>query len=224
METTNLCPLCTWVHTKEIRVNNRPHLPNAGGKRIRAGVFMYNPKERKLLVVQAYNQFIGLPKGGVEVDETLKQAAIRETKEESGVTIDPMMLHDEKSIRLHGSATYFVIETDTCLPVSINNEDGNDVTGAGWIHLECLRKIPGRCTSHLETMVKRVLNVDIMADSKCTAQITKDNSPVIRHVPQPRGKLRHPPEVTVRGIRKLEPLPVTEETTEIDQTMEKLTL
>lgn len=154
ISTINLCPHCSWTHTNYTVMQKKTGYIKRNTPRKRAGVFMYNPKENKVLVVQVYNQFTGIPKGGQEEGETTQETALRELEEEAGIKLESL---DEKSKILMNNVTYYTIKTDTCLPPKLNKFDGNDVTGVGWVHPECLCKIPGRNTTHLDKMIKRFM-------------------------------------------------------------------
>lgn len=147
-----------WRHKGEQKVESKENV----GKRIRAGVFLYCPPENKLLIVQVYNQYYGLPKGGVEKDESLVVGALRELKEEAGIELTLDNIDENKKIVLN-QATYFIVEVDTCLDTSIQVFDGNDVTGVGWVHIDCICKLQHDCvTSHLIKAVKKILGKDVV--------------------------------------------------------------
>jgi 8-oxo-dGTP pyrophosphatase MutT (NUDIX family) len=155
--TRHLCPGCKWTFNNKKLSNNRPVVSYAKrqGPRIRAGVCMYCPKEDKLLIVQTYNEFIGLPKGGNEAGETIQQTALRELYEESGVRLESV--DESKRVVMHRSCTYYIVEvesTDSIYPVEIHEFPDNDVSGAGWVHLNCIYKLPGRTTSHLDSIIR----------------------------------------------------------------------
>lgn len=167
MKTEQVCTQtsdpCFWCydpdHSPEEEERKYP-LRDRNDRRIRAGVFLYNPKEDKLLVVQAYNKYVGLPKGGKDKEDTsLVATALRELKEETGVELPEHLINPRRKITLYGTATYFIIETEVCYPLNImgNLLPDNDVSGAGWVHVDCLPKIGGTMTSHLKKMLDRVL-------------------------------------------------------------------
>ena len=161
VELTQVCPDCLWMNNPKVFVNkhvNDPEIP-----RIRAGVFFYDRVNNKLLVVQTYHAFVGLPKGGREKNETLRQTALRELKEETGIVLPEHLLR--RKITLHGTAHYFIIVSNECPsekyhPFLYNFED-NDVTGVGWIHPQCLYCLPGRTTSHLRMLIERVIHSNL---------------------------------------------------------------
>lgn len=155
VSTVDLCPGCQWTKTNyTVHDFKKGVFPRGGTPRKRAGVFLYNPKENKVLVVQVFSQFTGIPKGGQEDGETTLQTALRELEEEAGIKLPA--LDEDNKIVLDRTCTYYIVETDTCLPAHLHKFDGNDVSGVGWVHPECLCKIPGRTTSHLNKMVARM--------------------------------------------------------------------
>jgi len=154
---TNLiCSECWYYENPKRFINNRKY-EKRKGKRIRAGVLMYDPKEDKLLIVQVYNTYFGLPKGGCEEGETLYETAKRELLEETGVEITIEELEKAETIKLHGSCTYYIIERNVC-DVKLHSFKENDVTGVGWIHMRCLCKLNGVITSHLKMCMQKIID------------------------------------------------------------------
>jgi 8-oxo-dGTP pyrophosphatase MutT (NUDIX family) len=132
---------------------------NEKGPRKRAGVFLYNQKDDQLLVVRVCGKFIGLPKGGAELNETTKETALRELYEETGVRIP--VEHLTKSVSIHG-AVYFVVYVNESFPTKVLDFDGNDVNSVGWIHPGCLKDVHpsiGVVTSHLRRLLKSLLSI-----------------------------------------------------------------
>lgn len=155
ISTVALCPECQWMRTNYIVKDFKKGVSlKRGAPRKRAGVFLYNPAENKVLVVQVFNEFTGIPKGGQEDGETTVQTALRELEEEAGIKLP--CLDEENKVVFDRTCTYYIVETDTCLPTKLHKFDGNDVTGVGWVHPKCLCKIPGRTTSHLDRMIRRI--------------------------------------------------------------------
>jgi 8-oxo-dGTP pyrophosphatase MutT (NUDIX family) len=130
-------------------------------KRPRAGVFLFCADENKLLVVEVYNQYIGLPKGGQENNETLEQTAIRETYEETGINLDLEVLKKAKLVTIHPNYNYYVIFVSKCIPVILKPGKTIDVSGAGWIHLNCLHNLKGIITANLKIMIRKILQKNL---------------------------------------------------------------
>lgn len=49
-------------------------------------------EQDKVLLVSLYNRGYGLPGGGVQLDESFEQALVREMKEETGLTVEPVRM------------------------------------------------------------------------------------------------------------------------------------
>lgn len=118
----------------------KPHLlfNPSFGRCLKAGVFMYDPEEKSVLLVQSRGYLWGLPKGTFEddVDNNMVDCAIRELKEETGLTVRAEEFR--KVIKVKNRATYFYTERKSC-PVSIQeSETDNDANGITWIKVECL--------------------------------------------------------------------------------------
>ena len=109
-------------------------LPNKKYKK--AGIFIHDPKLKKILLVQSRGKRWGCPKGSVDDEETDKECAIRETWEETGIKIDINNLSDT-SYTIYSRSTYFYKEMDEC-DIKIPSITGNDVNGFTWIKLDCL--------------------------------------------------------------------------------------
>jgi 8-oxo-dGTP pyrophosphatase MutT (NUDIX family) len=104
----------------------------------KAGVFVFDPKEERVLLVQSRGQLWGCPKGSLELDESDTECAIREVKEETGLDIDPSNF--TRATRIRNRAVYFYLEMDM-KPVEIQRDVvNNDITGLTWIKLECLKE------------------------------------------------------------------------------------
>ena len=65
-----------------------------------AGGIVFCPETNKVLVIEDYQGRIGLPKGQVEKNESLQEAAQRETEEETGIK-------NIKPIQKIGEITFF---------------------------------------------------------------------------------------------------------------------
>jgi ADP-ribose pyrophosphatase YjhB (NUDIX family) len=107
------------------------------GRYLKAGVFMYDPDEKSVLLVQSRGYLWGLPKGTFEddIDKNLVDCAIRELKEETGLTIKAEEFR--KVIKVKNRATYFYTERKSC-SVSIQDGEENDANGIAWIKIDCL--------------------------------------------------------------------------------------
>lgn len=122
---------------------------NRGRKERKAGVVIYDPNEERVLVVQSRGQLWGPAKGTVEDfrGETIKDCAIRELKEETGIEIIPSEFLN--SVKIENTSIYFYAEMKTNNVTIIrhyNNDNSidlekSDISGIGWIKLECLHDL-----------------------------------------------------------------------------------
>lgn len=107
-------------------------------RRKKAGVFLYDPRKDKVLLIQSRGHLWGPPKGSMNYEELEIDCATREVYEETGIEIDTTKLTNYTNI--HNRATYFYSEMDEC---DVNVQDGirgNDANGIGWIKPDCLEK------------------------------------------------------------------------------------
>ena len=105
----------------------------------KAGIFIYDPKTNRILLVQSRGNLWGPPKGTMKKYETPIQCAIREVKEETGLDINPKYL--SKKVNVKNRAIYYYIEIDYHdINIQSQNFD-NDANGITWIKIDCLRKL-----------------------------------------------------------------------------------
>lgn len=125
---------CCAIYVKEV-----PLLPMRRRTHAKkAGAFIYDPENQKVLLVQSRGQLWGPPKGTLELErgESFRDCAIREVKEETGLDISQEDL--TKTIVVNRSV-YFYIERKV-EPVAIQEElKDNDANGITWISIDCLQ-------------------------------------------------------------------------------------
>jgi 8-oxo-dGTP pyrophosphatase MutT (NUDIX family) len=119
------------------KVNTKPNIRRGYCKK--AGVFIFDPEEKRVLLVQSRGHLWGPPKGTLEIDkeETTVQCAIREVKEETGLNISSEDF--QSAIKIKNRALYYYTEKKFEKVEPQNTED-NDANGITWIRIECLQK------------------------------------------------------------------------------------
>lgn len=140
-------------------------IPPRHGGYYKAGVFIYDPEEQKVLLVQSRGQLWGPPKGTLEIakGETNCECAIREVKEETGLDITP----DDflKATRIKNRAIYYYAELKyrSVHPQCSKENNENDANGITWIKLDCLKECvkSGKIelNQHCKLVFKRFLNL-----------------------------------------------------------------
>lgn len=140
----NCCKLTLWKNE-----NNETKYKNYIKKK--AGVIIkYNDK---LLLIQSRGNMWGFPKGKIEKNETEKNCAIREVKEETSLIIS---IDENEYIYLNN--TFFFLKELKNEPIinidEIKNISGNDCTGVGLIKLACLKNSKLK----INTSLKKYLN------------------------------------------------------------------
>lgn len=144
---------CQVIHTKHY--DNRNYIK-------KAGVFIYDPDENRVVLVQSRGQWWGLPKGSIE-NETIPECAVREVKEETGIElkVDSFL----RATNVKNVAIYYYTEMKTT-PINIPDfYQDNDATGLSWIKIDCLAKLlnEGRIAinSHTRETFKKFLNITL---------------------------------------------------------------
>jgi len=131
-------------------------------KRQKAGIFIYDPGKKKILLVQSRGHLWGPPKGTVlDEEESSEDCAIREVKEETGLDIIKSEL--SKYIKIKNNATYFYLEMPECSVEVQTQIENNDANGIGWIKTDCLDKlIKDRkimLNQHCRVVIQRFLGI-----------------------------------------------------------------
>lgn len=96
-----------------------------------------------------WHETYSIPKGEVEEGEDLLTAAIRETREEIGLTIDPKDVEDtepkyidykDKSGKVYKRVYYFVVKPSTPISSDALEPDKNEIDWAGFIKKEAAQE------------------------------------------------------------------------------------
>jgi 8-oxo-dGTP pyrophosphatase MutT (NUDIX family) len=151
---------CCIIKTSKYTFDKNIKYLNHGKK---AGVFIYDPKKNKVLIIQSKGNLWGVPKGSKKYKETDIDCAIREVKEETGLNISESDFL--KSLIIKNSSTYFYIEKDECdvdIQVNVDANDANDANSIGWINIDCLRDMINEnkivLTHHSKILFKKFIN------------------------------------------------------------------
>ena len=102
----------------------------------KAGVFIYDPKEDRVLLVQSRGHLWGPPKGTLNIGEQERHCAVREVNEETGLDISSDNF--TKAVKIRNRAIYYYLEMDTCDLTVQDSITDNDANGITWIKMQCL--------------------------------------------------------------------------------------
>ena len=147
------------VYPYDIKIIKR----NKIKKKRKAGVFVYDPKSDKVLLVQSRGNLWGPPKGTIKYGETERECAIRELEEETSIVLSPDQF--TKAYNIHYKAYYFYSEMDLCEVKAKEHVYDNDVNAVGWIKPKCLQEFieSGKIiiSNHCKILFKKFLNLNI---------------------------------------------------------------
>jgi ADP-ribose pyrophosphatase YjhB (NUDIX family) len=154
---------CTMIVSKYDCPKNLFIKKNSYKSRRKAGVFVYNIDKTKILLVQSRGKFWGPPKGTVEDDEDWEKCALRELKEESGISVYEND-NFQKIGFIKSNAFYFSLEKNNPAIV-LQDTINNDANGIGWFSIDCLKKMIKNnkiiVNQHCKLGLKRIFNIDI---------------------------------------------------------------
>ena len=152
---------CCTIQVQKYTVDDSNYIYTKFRKK-KAGIFFYDKDQDKILLVLSRNECWGFPKGTQEDNETIKECAIREVKEETGITISNDSLSNYTRI---SNCTYFCLdypEIEVQVQSHIPNNDANGIT---WIRLGCLvdlvKNKQMKINSHCKQLLKRKFNIDL---------------------------------------------------------------
>jgi len=154
---TFTCPTgCCDIYVNYNIPINFPYFGYKRNKR-KAGVFIYDSKKNKVLLIQSNGNLWGPPKGTINYGETDRQCAIREVREETGLEITDQ--HFTRAINIQNKAIYFYLNKDKC-PVQIPDDiRDNDATGITWINPDCLEHCIANGNINLSQHCRIVLEI-----------------------------------------------------------------
>jgi len=128
----------------------------------KAGAFIHDSINRKILLVQSRGKYWGPPKGTINRDESIIDAAKREVKEETGIDFIENDIKD--SFMIKNNIVYFVLDIKErdVFPQEIIDNDAN---GIGYFCIDCLKEMIDNkeisITFHCKLLIKKILNIDL---------------------------------------------------------------
>jgi 8-oxo-dGTP pyrophosphatase MutT (NUDIX family) len=134
----------------------------------KAGSFVYNSRDNKVLLVQSRGQMWGPPKGTLKKGEEPLECAIREVKEETGLDLDSSKFSGSMIIRSKAQYYFmdFTVDINESIQIQIQTHiEDNDANGIGWFHIECLNDLVKNgvifINQHCRILIKKIFNYDI---------------------------------------------------------------
>ncbi|MBL4898370.1 MAG: NUDIX domain-containing protein [Colwellia sp.] len=140
-------------------------------KRWKAGVFLFDPKYNKILLVQSHGKFWGVPKGTKNEGEEDIECAIREVREETGLELSNVDFSTLRRVKIKNRSVYYYLNIeDYEVDPSISNKEDfrtvsvqrtfkivNDANSIGWIKLSCLKMLCDSGFIELNLHTKKLL-------------------------------------------------------------------
>jgi 8-oxo-dGTP pyrophosphatase MutT (NUDIX family) len=150
------------------------------GRHVRAGTIILDHAQKKVLLIQSYKRFWGLPKGHVEADEKLIDCAIRETFEETGLRLSARDLTKSYTV-YNGDGVYFVVNGTGCRVDPNKIVSTQEITGITWMCLDCIYQL----TLHGDMLINSHLRALLSAIRR---ELQSPRSPIpLRTSPGPRS-------------------------------------
>ncbi|UQZ32778.1 DNA mismatch repair protein MutT [Paenibacillus sp. PK3_47] len=108
-----------------------------------AYALIYNEDREEILMVNNKGSSWSLPGGAVEKGETLEQAVIRETKEETGLTIEVgnIVAVNEAFFKEMGHHTLFITFKAKIIKGEISIQDKDEITEIKWVDLKSANEL-----------------------------------------------------------------------------------
>lgn len=123
----------------------------------RCGLFCYDPATQRVLIMQSYGKQWGIPKGRREIHETPLQCALRETLEETGVSVQSTRVHAIALAQENHTIFFATYHPRWVTLDPYFRPRGGDSTGYAWVHLNCIRKAPYNSLNyHIRNILRRI--------------------------------------------------------------------
>jgi len=128
----------------------------------KAGVFLYDPDNDRVLIVQNKGNLWGIPKGTFEDGEDSLDCAIREVEEETGIILERDKLEKCRNYVIDNRVTYYLFN----MTYNKIKNPNNDVNGISWVKIECLKKLVKngniKLNYHAKIIFKRIMNINFL--------------------------------------------------------------
>jgi len=108
--------------------------------KLKAGGILHDINNDKVLLVQSRGKLWGFPKGTKNDNETVEDCAVREIKEETGLSLHKSMLTRFTRTN-NGRSTFYYVEYPEVEVEVQNSIENNDANGIGWVNINCLRNM-----------------------------------------------------------------------------------
>ena len=127
---------------------------------MKAGAYIIDSKNKKILVILGKNKLIGIPKGSVEKDkngentnESLLNCAIREVYEEAGIDIRNY-INKKYYIIMNENEYYYYVYIENGSNIYPNDKlvpiNKDEIIASRWIDLDFLKKNVNHCNRTLK--------------------------------------------------------------------------
>jgi 8-oxo-dGTP pyrophosphatase MutT (NUDIX family) len=138
-------------------------------KRLSCGVVILNPDRELLLCHVTGQNHWDLPKGGIDPGESPLEAALRETREESGLRLEPAALTDlgrfaytnKKNLHLFACLmARFDLKDLRCESRYLDRQSGRlmpEMDGFGWFAFD---RVPSLCTPKMGALLADRVGLD----------------------------------------------------------------
>lgn len=121
-----------------------------------AYALIYDQADKKILMVNNKGSGWSLPGGAVEQEETLEQAVIRETKEETGLTIkaQKIIAVNEAFFKGKGHHALFITFRADIISGEISIQDKEEIIEITWVDLQTANELMPFHPGGIESLLK----------------------------------------------------------------------